>query len=258
MALRVLDVSDWGFFTFRGADAKKFLQGLVTADVASLPPGGWLPSCVLTPKGLLVADFDLYDRGEDLLAVTRPAAAEGFERAFRAKIMLSDSAFARLRPRAALVVGEGFAGGLPWPRLGEPARLSLDAAAPAGAAPLSAAEFEAQRLAAGLPWYGVDMDDGTLPLEARQESAISLTKGCYMGQETVSRIVHRGKINRRLARLRFAAPAPAAGASVARDGAECGRVTSASGVWALAMLRADAAAPGTRVACAGAEAEVVD
>jgi folate-binding protein YgfZ len=251
-------VSDWGFFSFQGGDAKKFLQGLVTADVSALAPGGWLASCVLTPKGLLTADFDLYDRGADLLAATRPAAAEGFERAFRTKIMLSSSAFERLRPRAALVVGAGFDGGLPWPRLGEPARLLIDAAAPAGAEPLGAAEFEALRLAAGFPLYGVDMDDGTLPLEARQESAISLTKGCYMGQETVSRIVHRGKVNRRLARLRFSGRAPAAGASVARDGAECGAITSAAGPWALAMLRAEASAPGTRVAAGGADAEVVD
>jgi folate-binding protein YgfZ len=258
MGLRALDVSDWGFFTFTGEDAKTFLQGLVTADVAALKPGERLDSCVLTPKGLLVADFELYDRGADLLAVTRPAAAGGFFDAFRAKILLARSAFERVRPRACLVLGEGFAGGLPWRRLDGPARLLLDAAPPADAAPLTPAEFHARRVAAGLPWFGVDMDGGTLPLEARQEPALSRTKGCYMGQETVSRILNRGHVNRRLARLRFAGAAPAAGAAVTREGAEAGRVTSAAGPWALAMLRAEAAAPSTRLTGGGVEAEVVD
>lgn len=258
MSLSAFDVSDWGFFRFAGEDAKKFLQGLVTADVAALSSGGWLPACVLTPKGLLAADFELYDRGADLLAVARPAAAEGFFRAFDKKIMLSRSSFERLKPRAALVIGAGFADGLAWPRLSEPARLLLDVAAPSGAATMTAADFQALRVASGFPWFGADMDGETLPLEARQERAISLTKGCYMGQETVSRIVHRGHVNRKLVRLRFPASAPAAGTSAAQGGVECGRITSAAGAWALAMVRAEAAAPGARLTAGGASAEVVD
>ncbi len=258
MKLRALDVTDWGFFVFRGVDAKKFLQGLVTADVAALKTGDWTPACVLTPKGLLVADFELYDRGDDLLAVTRPAAAEGFFKTFQARIMLSSSTFERRRPRAALVLGEGFQGGLPWRTLDAPVRLLLDEASPASAAPLTAAEFDALRIAAGLPWFGVDMDAATLPLEARLRGAISLTKGCYMGQETVSRMVHRGHANRALARLRSLAAAPAAGADVLRDGAPVGRITSARGQHALAMLRVDAVVPGERLSAAGVDVEVVD
>lgn len=258
MTLRALDVSDWGFFVFRGDDAKTFLQGLVTADVAALKPGGWTPACVLTPKGLLVADFELYDRGEDVLAVTRPAAADGFFRAFEIKIKLARSTFARIRPRAALVLGDGFESGLPWRHLDAPVRLLLDAAPPASAAALTSAEYEARRIAAGVPLFGVDMDGDTLPLEARQKDAISLTKGCYMGQETVSRMTYRGHANRKLARLRFAGAAPTAGAPIARGDAEVGKITSASGDWALAMIRADAAEPGLRLSSAGVAASVVD
>jgi folate-binding protein YgfZ len=258
MTLRALDVSGWGYFSFRGEDAKKFLQGLVTADVAALKPGAWTPACVLTPKGLLVADFELYDRGADLLAVTRPAAADGFFAAFRTKIMLAVSTFERLHPRASLILGDGFDAGLPWRRLDLPVRLLLDAAPPATAAPLTGGEYEARRVASGLPLFGVDMDGETLPLEARQKDAISLTKGCYMGQETVSRLTYRGHVNRKLARLRFAGPAPAAGAAVARDGVEVGRVTSSAGDWALAMIRADAAEPGLSLSSAGVAAAVVD
>jgi folate-binding protein YgfZ len=258
MTLRALDVSDWGFFVFRGDDAKTFLQGLVTADVAALKPGAMAPACVLTPKGLLVADFELYDRGEDVLAVTRPAAADGFFRAFEIKIKLARSTFARLRPRAALVLGDGFSGGLPWRRLDVPVRLLLDSAPPPSVAALIPAEFEARRVAAGLPLFGVDIDGDTLPLEARQKDAISLTKGCYMGQETVSRQTYRGHVNRKLAHLRFSGAAPAPGAAVARGDAEVGKITSAAGEWALAMIRADAAEPGARLSAGGVAAAVVD
>ena len=79
MALRAFDVSLWGFFRFHGPDAKKFLQGLVTADLGKLAPGVCLPACVLTPKGLLVADCELYEETpETVLAVTRPGAAIAF------------------------------------------------------------------------------------------------------------------------------------------------------------------------------------
>ena len=74
MALRALDVSLWGFFRFHGPDAKKFLQGLVSADLGKLAPGVCLPACVLTPKGLLVADCELYEETpESVLAVRKPA-----------------------------------------------------------------------------------------------------------------------------------------------------------------------------------------
>lgn len=245
MPLRAYAVSDWGFFRFHGPDVRAFLQGLLTADVNALVPGAMMPFCLLTPKGLLVADGELYLEAPDtVLAVVRPAAAEGFAASFEKRVMLSRSTIERLRTRAWLVFGGDPARGLPWTRLAEPARLWLGADPPHDAPLLSPEEFHALRAAAGFPWFGVDMDAATLPLEARQEPAISLTKGCYMGQETVSRIVHRGHVNRRLLRLRFEGDAPAAGAPVLREGAEVGRVTTAAGPWALAMVRAEAAEGG--------------
>jgi tRNA-modifying protein YgfZ len=259
MALRAFEVSDWGFFRFAGPDAKEFLQGLVTADLRKLGPGVCLPFCVLSPKGLLVSDGELYEEAPGIvLAVTRPAGAVGFLAAFEKKIMLSNSTLKVLRAQSAwLVIGAGYEAGLPWPRLTEPARLLLGGDPPAEAELLTPGEFHAVRVASGFPWFGTDMDADSLPLEARQEAAVSLDKGCYMGQETVARIVFRGRLNKRLAGLHFEYDAPPPGTAVSVAGAEAGRVSSAAGRWALATLSAEAAEPGGRASAAGLDAEVV-
>lgn len=254
MALRAFDVSLWGFFRFHGPDAKKFLQGLMTADLGKLAPGVMLPSCVLTPKGLLVADCELYEETpETVLAVTRPEAAVGFLKAFDRKIMLSQSRLKALRSQQAwLVIGAGYDAGLPWTRLAEPARLLLGADPPVDAEPLAPEEFDALRVASAFPWYGRDMDADTLPLEARQEAGISLEKGCFMGQETVSRLARVGHVNRILVALTLrpdAVPGP-----IMKDGAEVGRLTSAAAGRGLGMVRVGAHLPGTALSVG----EVVD
>jgi folate-binding protein YgfZ len=102
------------------------------------------------------------------------------------------------------------------------------------------------------------MDAETLPLEARQEAAISLDKGCYMGQETVSRLVFRGHVNRRLAGLKFTSAAPPPGTPVLMDEAEVGRITSSSGSTALAMLKLSASEHGNVVTAGDASAVTME
>ena len=100
------------------------------------------------------------------------------------------------------------------------------------------------------------MSGESLPLEARQDAAISMDKGCYMGQETVSRIVHRGHVNKILMGLRFAGPPAAPGSVVLRGEHAIGRVTSAPGPLGLALIRHDDAVPGVTVAADGKEGEL--
>jgi folate-binding Fe-S cluster repair protein YgfZ len=116
MGLAAYDVSEWGFFRFMGEDVRDFLQGLVTADLKLLKAGECLPACVLNPKGLLMADCELYEETPGaVLAVTRPAAAINFLKVFDKRIMLSKSKLAPLRAQNAwLVVGRQYTAGLPW------------------------------------------------------------------------------------------------------------------------------------------------
>ena len=104
----------------------------------------------------------------------------------------------------------------------------------AGGAPISADLVEALRIDAGRPLFGVDMNEDTIPLEAGLlDRAISTTKGCYVGQEIIIRVLHRGggRVARRLVRVELdpsvTAP-PSPGSPLVEDGNETGVVTSAA------------------------------
>ena len=139
------------------------------------------------------------------------------------------------------------------------------ALADAGAKPCGQGAFEAARIEADWPWYGQDITDENLPQEiARDAQAISFTKGCYLGQETVARIDALGHVNKLLCGVRFdgAAP-PELGTPLSAGGKEIGRVTSAawsprsSTVVALAFLRRGSHQPGQRLESAVGTGEVV-
>jgi folate-binding protein YgfZ len=125
-----------------------------------------------------------------------------------------------------------------------------------GATTIAEDELEAIRIAHGVARWGRDMDEKTFPQEAGiDERAVHYTKGCYLGQEAMAKIHFRGKVNRRLARLRAGAPVTA-GSDVSLAGATVGRVTSASDGTALALVRYTVE-PGTSVTVGDATAEVV-
>jgi tRNA-modifying protein YgfZ len=128
----------------------------------------------------------------------------------------------------------------------------------AGACVVSAQAIEAARVEAGYPVFGVDMTDDTIPLEAGiEDRAISLTKGCYVGQEVIIRVLHRGhgRVVRKLVGLRIEGPVPQRGARVFAADRDVGFVTSAAesprlGTIAMGYLHRDFLATGTRVEAA--------
>ena len=131
----------------------------------------------------------------------------------------------------------------------------------AGAATADPGALEAARIEAGYPVFGIDMTDETIPLEAGiEDRAISLTKGCYVGQEVIVRVLHRGhgRVVRKLVGLRVDGDAPVPGATILSDDREIGAVTSAAhsprlGAVAMGYVHRDFTAPGTRVDVATAE-----
>src|SRR5262245_26418228 len=142
----------------------------------------------------------------------------------------------------------------------------MTAVAGAGAAALDEATAETIRVEAGVPRFDRDMDGETIPLEAGIESrAISFSKGCYVGQEVIIRVLHRGhgRVARKLVGLVAAGDRPpAAGALVKSADREIGRITSSA--WspalqkpiALGYVHRDFVAPGTAVSVDGADAQV--
>ena len=141
-----------------------------------------------------------------------------------------------------------------------------DALRRVGAESVDAASADVLRVEAGLPKFHRDMDEDTIPLEAGLETrAISMTKGCYVGQEVIVRVLHRGhgRIARRLVGLTLDGDrVPSAAAGVRAGDREIGRVTSAvrsvalMKPIALADLHRDFTAPGHRVTVDGDEAVV--
>jgi folate-binding protein YgfZ len=122
---------------------------------------------------------------------------------------------------------------------------------------------ETRRIEASRPRFGVDMDESHLPLEAGLEEAISFQKGCYIGQEYVVRLAHRGHVNRKLSGLRLTGgDAPAPGSPVVHGAEEAGAVTSSAFspafgcALALAYLKRGYLDPGTEVTVGGAAATV--
>jgi folate-binding protein YgfZ len=125
----------------------------------------------------------------------------------------------------------------------------------AGAVVAGVDAIEAARIENATPVFGIDMNTDTIPLEAGIESsAISFTKGCYVGQEIIIRVMHRGhgRVAKKLVTLRIEGDPPAAGAQISADAKALGHITSSArsprgGAIALGYVHRDYLAPGTQV-----------
>src|SRR4051812_28299796 len=295
----LVDRSERGKLLLTGPEAKDFLHGQVSNDILALVPGTGCYAAFLTPKGKMLGDMRVLDGGEAglWLDTERSALQELFNMVRRFKLGRAVELEKRTLERALLsVVGpqaRRVTGAEDLPAVEHAHRLGTlggatvrlvvtdlgidvvcdagDAQAvraallDAGAEPVSEAASELVRVESGRPRFGVDLEpEGVIPQEAGlNERAVSFTKGCYVGQETVARLYYRGKPNRRLCGLRLAEPVEAG--TVLRLGErEVGSVTSPvvsplHGPIALALVRREAES-GAAVA-AGPEAvaaQVVD
>jgi tRNA-modifying protein YgfZ len=240
--------------TAQGTDAAGLLQSLLSNDVDAAPPGGAVYALLLTPKARVISDLELYNTGDGYVLASPPD---------RAGLVRDTILRARFRKRVDLlpsshVVVWGDADGA-LATLETPAGpLRLLTGRPAV---LDAPEtWEIARIEAGIPAFGREFDDQSMPAEAGLvDRAVSFTKGCYPGQEPVARLHYRGHANRGLRGLELAAPLSEPGTVVAGE-REVGRASSPVvsprfGPIALAVLRREVG-DGDEVDVAGVRAVV--
>ncbi len=270
MSKKAAKLEDRGVVSVAGADAAGFLQGLLTNDVERLEPGEACYAALLTPQGKILFDMIVVrtpdaDGAAYLLDCGAAQAADlakrlGFYK-LRAEVAVAD--VSAIRAVAAFWGGEPAAieGGLLYadprdPRLGWRAILPRPIAAAVGTEHLN--EYEGLRIGVVAPKGGLDFAYGdAFPHDANLDllHGVDFDKGCYVGQEVVSRMKHRGTARRRIARVKLAGPPPAPGAPVMDRELAVGVLGSSSGRVALALLRLDrvedAAAAGRTLSAGG-------
>jgi tRNA-modifying protein YgfZ len=255
--MRTALLTDRAVIRIAGEDAVRFLNGIVTSEVATLTPGAARFTALLTPQGKIIADFFVVavageEGGGFVIDAPRALAEElvkrlGFYR-LRAKVEIA------ARPDLAVVVAlEGVPpedAGLAYddpraPGLGR--RLVLPAADATQLAAGSEDEWQARRIAHGVPEGGKDFNYGdTFPHEADMDqlAGVDFEKGCFIGQEVVSRMQHRGLARNRVVPVAYEGAAPLPGIEARVGEKNVGFMGSGVGGRGLAMLRLDRVAEG--------------
>lgn len=248
-------LSDRGVVEVAGADAVKFLHGLLTNDVKSLKPGEARFAALLSPQGKILVDFLVFAKEAEegaafLLDCPSALVADLLRRLtfykLRANISITDRSdeFVSLAfPDAAekpQVETFALAPDPRSPSLGWRGLARRDAAAPIDAA--TRESYEARRIAAGVPAGGVDFAYGdAFPHEANMDrlAGVDFKKGCFVGQEVVSRMKHRGTVRKRVTPFHAEGAAPAPGTPITAGEVEIGVTGSAAGEEGLALIRLD-------------------
>ena len=250
---------DRGVVKVSGEDARNFLNGLVTTDVTELEPAQGRFGALLTPQGKIVVDFLITEapggHGGGFLFDCPRALAKALtdKLAFyklRAKVAvenLSDSlgVIAAWDGDPAVTPDLAFADprdqALGW-RILAPQELAAKVAALIGADLVDANAYEAHRIACGAPRGGLDFTYGdAFPHETNMDRlhGVDFDKGCYVGQEVVSRMQHRGSARTRTVKILLDGPSPEPGATILAGDKAVGTMGSTAGEMGLALIRTD-------------------
>jgi len=270
-----------------GPDRATYLQGLLTNDIPALSAGTGCYAAWLTPQGRMLTDMHVLESGElillDVPAETADATRERLEQFIFTENVQVELLAGKLTgvwihgPKAPAVVEgvmvmSGLAGWRDYQHTQSVARIDqlgvpgfglylepsrerdlIAALIQAGAREVSHEAIEAARIEAGYPVFGIDMTDDTIPLEAGiEERALSMSKGCYVGQEVIIRVLHRGhgRVARKLVTLRIDGAVPQRGARLFAADRDVGFVTSVAvsprlGTIAMGYVHRDFLTPGT-------------
>jgi folate-binding protein YgfZ len=270
---------DRGVVKVAGADARSFLNGMLTTDVTKVTPGQARFGALLTPQGkiivdCIVAEAPAEDGGGFFLDCPKALAIELMQKLhfykLRAKVICEDLSAGL----GVLAIWDGSGDseyGLLYadprlPALGQrmmlPPHLEKDAAEDLGAELADARAYEAHRIALGVPRGGLDFTYGdAFPHETDMDqlAGVDFDKGCYVGQEVVSRMEHRGSARNRIVPVTAESFAPDAGVPVMAGDKQIGTTGSHADGRGLAMIRldrlADARAAGTPLIAGGVPIE---
>ena len=274
-------LAGWSSISICGKDRQAFLHNFCTNDVKRLVPGGSCEAFITNVKGKIVGHGLIGCADDELEFVGAPGQAAAIIAHLDRYIIREDVQLADTTESRSYVLvlggdknpGESFTSSSPIGReasivgvnSNEVSKLVSDLAG-SEFSHVQEQAFSAARIEAGFPLFGTDFDSNNLPQEiGRDREAISFTKGCYLGQETVARIDALGHVNQRIVGLRcLGMEMPRVGSELSQGGAAVGRITSASispgakGALALAIVRREANATGTRLDSALGECEITE
>src|SRR5215813_3453611 len=250
---------DRGVVKVAGDDAPRFLNGLVTADMAKVTPGNPRFAALLTPQGKIIVDFMIAeapteDGGGFFLDCPRALAGTLVEKLnfykLRAKVMCEDLS----EVLGVMAVWDGtsdseYGLSYPDPRLSSlgwrimlPPHLASEAAADVGATLVDAEAYETHRIVLGVPRGGLDfIYSNTFPHEADMDqlNGVDFDKGCYVGQEVVSRVEHRASARSRVVPIAYDEFAPSSGLPIMAGDKQIGILGSTAKGHGLAFVRLD-------------------
>ncbi|WP_342018618.1 folate-binding protein [Methyloceanibacter superfactus] len=244
-------LSDRSVLRVTGPDAHKLLQGVITNNLDRTQDGAAIHAGLLSPQGKILFDFFVVTAGDGyLIEVSREKAAElvkrlGFYR-LRAKVEIAElrsSAWPRRgtarpirRPAPSLMPIRG------WPRLESACCCqAATTVADLGCEPASEDDYHAMRIKLGVPEGGRDYAFGdAFPHDALfdQLNGVDFKKGCFVGQEVVSRMQHRGTARKRIVPVEGDAPLQSGG-EIEAGGLPIGPIGSVNGIFGLALVRLD-------------------
>jgi folate-binding protein YgfZ len=240
MTTRIARLDSRALIRVSGPDARPFLHNLLTQDVETLAPGELRFGALLSPPGRLLFDLFLWGEAE---AVVLDVATD------RRDALLQRLAMYKLRALVTVEADErpvlaAWGGDLPEGFMADPRAPGLGGRSAAGAPATNASEndYNAHRLSCGVPDPAADApSDRTYPIEANFDllNGIDFQKGCYVGQETTSRMKRRGTIKTRMLPIAFDGPPPPFGAEVLNGELRAGEVLSGRDGSAMALLRLD-------------------
>ncbi len=272
------DRSERGKLRFTGPQRAWFLHQILTQSLEDITPGDARDAAMITVHGRMVGYMEIVATEDELLAHFEPELAATLPEAIRRYVFGTrveivevtndfglvlvvapdwENLAAAAAPKAILHPTQslGIPAGYLWIKAGTMEDV-VAALKERGGEQASEEQLEAMRVETGMARWGRDMDEKTLPPEVGLDDvAVHYDKGCYVGQEAMAKIKFRGKVNRKLRRIRGDKPLRA-GAEVTLDGAKVGNVTSAGGSKGLALLRYTVE-PGAHVVVGDAPVEVV-